>query len=574
MLTELYVKDFALIDELRIEMGPGFNVLTGETGAGKSLIIDAVGLVLGGRATSDMVRTGADEAVIEGVFDITDLESLAALLSEAGIEAEDGTLIVTREIARSGKNKCRINGRTVTLGMVAEVGAALVDIHGQHEHQSLLHVSRHLELLDRFGGSKIWPLRREVEELFTRLSGLEKELSRLRADGREKARRMDLLRFQVNEIDAANLRPGEEEELEAERLVLANAEQLFDAAAFAVSALLEGSGDSPAVDDTLGAVLARLSEAAKVDPSLKPVMEALSGAEIAVREAARELRSYRDRIDFSPHRLDQVTERLETISRLKRKYGDTVEAILAYRVKTGAELASIEHSEEREAELTAEIAEAKRRLADVAGRLSRERKALARDLEGKIAEELAELEMPRARFSVAVERDEDDEGLEVDGGRWAYGPKGIDRVEFLMSANPGEDLKPLARIASGGEMSRVMLALKAVLARLDEIPTMIFDEIDTGIGGKAALAVAEKLKAIGSMRQVMCVTHQAVIAARGDVHFYISKAAEADRTVVKVRRLSGEERVREIARMMGGASLTQITLEHAREMLEESARRA
>ncbi|HHV63043.1 MAG TPA: DNA repair protein RecN [Firmicutes bacterium] len=595
MLLELHVKNFALIDELSLEFAPGLNILTGETGAGKSIIIDALGLLLGGRASSDAIRSGAEAMYAEAVFAVDEGSPAHAALLDLGIETDGGTVIVSREVTSSGRNRCRINDRTVTVATLSSIGDYLVDIHGQHEHQSLLSPSKHLDLLDNFGGDELLALRAEVASKFHTLQALKAELSGLLQDDRDKMQRLDLLRFQVGEIGEARLKRGEEEELARERSVLANAEKLFEQCSRAYVCLNGGDGGAgdgfqgmPA-RDLVALALSELRGASRIDSSLGGVVELLEDAAIGIEEAALRLRSYRDDLEFNPERLAEIEDRLALIARLKRKYGDTVDAILEYKARVEAELGEIERSGERIEELKGEIGSLEADLGRLCATLSEARGRVARALEGEVMRELEALSMPGAVFKVDIVQRESTGGIPfgtnadagagagagVDGHggrRVEVNGKGADFVEFLLSANPGEEPRPLARIASGGELSRIMLAIKAVLAVHDEIPTMVFDEIDSGVGGRAAQAVAEKLVKVSKLRQVICVTHLPQIASMADIHFHISKEVSSDRTRTRVRKLAGDEQVTEIARMLAGNNLTDITLRHAEEMLSLATR--
>jgi DNA repair protein RecN len=557
MLTELSVENFALVEKVRLAFGPGLNILTGETGAGKSILLDALGMVLGERTGTEVIRHGAAKARVEAVFAVDEGDPrLAEALEAAGVELEEGTLLLSRELTTAGKSAVRINGRPATVGMLKALGDALVDIHGQHEHQSLLAVERHADILDAWCGADILSLKAAVAEAYTTAQAAERELAALQQDARERARTLDLLTFQRDEIDEAAPKPEEEEELIAERLRLASAEKLFAAASGAYAALRGSEGRSAGAAgalDALGTAVAEIEHAAKLDERLAPLLESLQNALYLAEDAARDVRGYRDEVEFNPERLEQIEARLDTLKTLKRKYGETLEEVLRYRAEIGERLEVLENAEERIAELTAAREVTRAALEKAAAKLTRARKKAAQPFSAAIMKELADLAMGATRFAVAVEPREP-------------GASGADAVEFLISPNPGVPLKPLAKIASGGEISRVMLAMKSVLARTHSVPTLIFDEIDTGIGGRTGTVLAEKLHALAGTAQVLCITHLPQIAARGDRHFSIDKRAEKDRTVVSVGSLAPEERVQEIARMLGGAS-TDTVLRHAREML-------
>lgn len=564
MLTELFIENFALVDKQRLQFGPGLNILTGETGAGKSILLDALGLVLGERAGSEMVRHGAEKARVEAVFAVEENEGgqrLRESLDAAGIETdEDGLLILSRDLSASGKSQVRINGRAATVGMLKSIGDALVDIHGQHEHQSLLAVERHADILDAWCGPETLALKAAVAHAWGDLQSVRRELAALKQDARERARNLDLLSFQRDEIDAAAPKVSEEEELAGERLRLSSAEKLHAAAIGAYAALQGGGsssrgggGESGGALDGLTTAVAEIEHAARIDERLAPLLESLQNALYAGEEAARDVRAYRDQIEFNPERLDQIETRLDTLRTLKRKYGDTLEEVLRYRSEIGERLEILENADERIAELEALNESRTKELDARAAKLSRARKKAAGPFADAIMRELADLAMTATRFSASVE---------------ARPPaaKGADHVEFLLSPNPGEPLKPLAKIASGGEISRVMLAMKSVLARIVAVPTLIFDEVDAGIGGRTGSVLGEKLARLGESAQILCITHLPQIAARGRSHLYIEKHVHKQRTIVQVSCLDAEARVQEIARMLGGGGSATV-VQHAREML-------
>ncbi len=582
MLLEITIEHFALIDYVRLQFSGGLNVLTGETGAGKSIILDAVQAVLGGRTSADVVRAGEDKAVVEALFDLSGRDELIHTLSDMGVTVEeDQLLLVRREVSRGSRGSIRVNGRTVTAGMLKEATDGLVDLHGQHEHQSLLQVEKHLELLDQYGGSLLQKegksldlldrygggpllgLRERLSEVVRDLAGVHHELKSLLGDERDRARREDLLRFQVEELSAAKLRPGEEEELEAERHVLAHATKLKATAANAHGALYEGGPRQLSALDLLGRVKSELEDVLRHDASLGEAVELVASAVVQVQEASHLLAAYRDRIDDDPNRLAKVEARLDQIQNLKRKYGDSVDEMLAYFERVRQELDRLENSQELIDKLRQDEKALGEQAEELADQLTRARREAAKELSAKVVRELADLGMANARFEVMVE---------VPAGATYQNvtPRGWDRVEFQFSPNLGEPLKPLAKIVSGGEMSRIMLALKVILARVDGVPTLVFDEVDTGISGRAAQAVGEKLARIAGDRQVLCVTHLPQVAALADGHFLIAKQAESGRTVTRVAELDETGRVDELSRMIGGAQVSAFTLEAARDMLRRA----
>ncbi len=568
MLTDLFIRDFALIEELHLSFGPGFSVLTGETGAGKSIIIDALQMALGGRASADDVRTGAGEARVEAVFDLAALPEARRLAAAMGLgDPDENTLILTREIGRSGRSASRVNGRPATLSAMRQIAARLVDLRGQHEAQGLFRPETHRDLLDAAGGPALLALRGRVAALAGERARLSCERAAILGDEKERLRRLDLLRYQVEEIDRANPRPGEAEELAARRRVLANAERLAGAAARAYAVLYEGLSGRPAAADELGRLAAELLHLAAVDPRLQPLGELLQGTALQAAEVARELRRYQDGLAYEPGELASVDERLDLLRRLARKYGESVEEILAFRREAASEIARLECAEASAAEMEARLAELEASLAVMAADLSARRAEAAARLEEGVAAEMAELGLEKAHFQVSLRRRPDPDGLEVGGERVACDAGGVDQVEFLFSANPGEPLQPLARVASGGEASRLALALNTVLAGAGGVPTLVFDEVDAGLGGRAAQAVARKLSALGRCRQVLCVTHLALVAAAADAHYTVGKAEEGGRTRVAARRLVDGERPAELARMLAGDGSGEISLQHARAML-------
>lgn len=572
MLSELRVENLAIIDKLGVAFAPGLNVLTGETGTGKSLVIDAVELVLGGRASAEFVRAGSERAVVEALFDISHNQSVLQELAELGLYDDDSQLVLSREITRGGRSASRINGRPVTAAMLRRVTQHLVDLHGQHEHQSLLQPERQLDLLDSFAGEQAQSLRRRVAELHRAVRQIEEELRLLAGDAKDRARQLDLLQFQLAEIEAARLAPGEDAALHSERSRLAGAEKLFAACERAYASLRGGEEGGQGAADAIGTALAELEEMARIDAALAPALETLRSILYQLDDLARDLRRYRDAIEFNPERLEEVLQRLDQIAKLKRKYGDSIEEILRYRDEVAAGIERITGSEEAVARLNAERERVGAALGEAAAALSAVRRAAARTLEEGVAAELADLGMPRTVLKVAFGQEEAEDGFPCGDRRLRIGPRGCDQVEFLLSPNPGEPPLSLARIASGGELSRIMLALKTILAGADQVPTVIFDEIDAGIGGRAAQAVAEKLARVAAARQVLCVTHLPQIAAMADAHYAISKEVVGERTRTRIEQLGETSRTEEIGRMLGGAEVTAKTREHAQEMLTLAAR--
>lgn len=579
MLAEITITNLAIIDQLHLDLAPGFNVLTGETGAGKSIILDALGLLLGGRAQSELIRGGADETRVEGIFilDAGAREQLATQLEENGITLEDNTLILARELHRAGRTTGRVNGRAVTGALLQQIGDKLVDIHGQSEHLSLLRPKEHVDLLDRYGN--LWEQRSEVAKQVRALRKVRTELRELQKDARETARKIDRLSFVIQEIDQAKLKSGEEDELKSERDLLAHAETRATLADDAYQALYGGGdagGEAPedkGALDLLTQAIQAVRGLEKYDPEIKPTLDQAEAAGAVMDDLARTLRGYRDSIEFNPKRLEQIEDRLDLLFRLKRKYGDTVEQVLEFAETSRGELDAVTHSEERMNELREQEARLLGEAGALAEKLSAARHAAAETLAREIENELQDLGMAKSKFGVALNRVEDANGLPVGVQRFAFESSGIDKVEFLVSPNPGEPLKPLAKIASGGETSRMMLALKAVLGAADRTPTLIFDEIDQGIGGRVGGVVGKKLwgltvSANGSPQQahqVICITHLPQIASYGDAHFHIRKAIVKDRTVTTAVVLQDKQRIEELAGMLG--AVTDTTRASAQEML-------
>jgi DNA repair protein RecN (Recombination protein N) len=567
LLQEINVKNLALIEEITLEFDPSFNVLTGETGAGKSIIIDALGLALGGRFSSEMIRTGAESALVEASFLVKNRPELDQYLESLGIApSQDHTLIIQREIGVSGKNRCRVNGQLVTVLSLTKIGEFLLDIHGQHEHQSLLFPEKQLELLDEYCGPECIGLREKFKQLHQTWQALENEYRELQQNEQDLARKVELLQFQINEINQAKLVIGEDEDLLKERAILGSSEKLYEAAVQSYHALYDDSNGGAAVE-LLENAGRTLEQVAGIDPRLTNILETLREVAVQAEEISRELRSYQEQIQFDPERLRAIEERLDEIGRLKRKYGSTSGEILNYAEKCAQELAGIENREERSQQLAEEIQKNREELGSLAESLSQKRRQGASRLDQAIVEQLKDLNMVNTQFKVNLSQTEAASGIPFAGKTVAVFATGADKIEFLVSPNPGESLKPLTKIASGGELSRIMLAMKSILAELDEIPTMVFDEIDVGIGGRTAQAVAEKLLLIGQSRQVICVTHLPQIASLAKRHFYIEKQLKDERTQVTVSEMSMSERIEELARMLGGAQVTDTTRQHAREML-------
>ena len=555
MLEHLHIRNVALIKESEISFGDGLNILTGETGAGKSMIIDSLQFALGGRAGKDFLRHGEKQAAVEALFSVQS-QALTEKLAENGIvPEEDGTLLITRTLSEAGKSVCRINGSTVTVGMLKEIAEDMIDIYGQHEHQSLLNPVKHIRLLDRFCGAGFGEAMEEYKNSRQRLKDLEKQLTILIGDESQREQRMDMLLFQKEEIEAAELQEGEEDALLEQKKRLSSMERLIRLTGESVTLLYDGDDRAPSACDQLGDALAKLQEAAEYDAALSPLADALADGYAAVEDCARELKREAEEQEADPEELERIEERLQLFYKLKRKYGGSIAAVLEFYEKAVQELEFLSNSSEKAAELSAKKAAEEKRLSALAETLTARRRATAEQVEEQIETALHDMEMKHARFHIQIEEKAD------------WGADGKDKVEFLISANAGEPLKPLAKIASGGEMSRVMLALKTVLVDADEIGTFIFDEIDTGVSGRTARRVGEKMRFLGGKRQLLCITHLPQIAAMADNHFLIEKESDAGETVTRVTALDEEGAVREVARLMN--DVTETTLAAARELLAE-----
>jgi DNA repair protein RecN (Recombination protein N) len=572
MLSELRIENFAIINQLELHFKDGLVIVTGETGAGKSILLDAIMTLVGGRVDTSMVRSGADRAVLEAVFKIPDetKTEVHEILSREGLDEGEDVVTLGREIRAEGRTVARVNGRSVNVGLLKELGLYLVDIHGQAEHLSLLDVHSHLGFLDRFADDA--PELADYRTKYQMLAKIRKELDEVRQIEQEAAKRTELLTFQAQEIEAAALKEGEDVELEQERSRLANAESLSASAQQALLLLDEGNPESPAITDLLGQVVQLLSSLSRIDSSRQPLFDQADAAAAQISEISRDLRGYLDEIEFNPHRLEQVENRLELIHQLKRKYGGTIPQIVDFGISAKAQLDSIVHAHERIEELSVEVAKAEGELGLAAVLLSSKRKTAGELLGQKVERELDDLSMKGARFQTSVEYIEDAAGITLtDGRKVSFDSSGADKVEFMIAPNPGEGLKPLVKIASGGETSRLMLALKNVLADADYVPTLIFDEIDQGIGGRVGSVVGEKLWNLARNHQVMCVTHLPQLASFGDQHYHVRKLVNEGRTMTEVENLDDNGRIVELASMSG--SVSESNLNAARELLVQAKQR-
>lgn len=543
MLRHLKIKNLAIIDELFIEFKPGLNVLTGETGAGKSIIVDALGLALGERAQSEIIRAGREEAIAEAYFEIPDYPFLERL----SIPSDNG-IITRRIISSSGKNKAYINDTMVNVQTILDLGRSIVDIHGQHEHQSLLSTDRQIDMLDAYG--KLLGTRSELEKLFRETESIRKELSELKSNLKEKEHRLDLLRFQTDEIDTASLKAGEYETLTEERSILTNLSKLNELTETAFSLLY---GEDGSASEKLSAAMSMLREVSQIDHSASEILSLLESATPLIEDSILSLRGCRDKYDIDPKRVDAVEDRLDLIKRLERKYGEGIDNILKYREDAVEELQGLEFSDERIKELEDGLSKKEHDLNGIASRLSEMRREVSKKTEAAVTAVLKELAMEKAEFRVDIKA-------------CPVSTTGADAIQFLFSANKGEPPKPLHKVASGGELSRIMLALKGILAEVDRIPVLIFDEVDAGIGGTTAKHVGMRLKSLAKRHQVLCITHLPQIAALADNHMMVEKVQKKDGVCVKINNLQAKEREEEIARMLSG-KITDISLKHARELL-------
>lgn len=567
MLTELHIQNFAIIDKLDLRFGAGLIILTGETGAGKSIILDAVVMLIGGKADTTFVRTDSDAAFVEGVFQLKgpEREAVHEVLNREELMDDPDYVVLMREVRKEGRSVARINGRTVNVGLLRELGALLIDIHGQAEHLSLLDPRAHLGLLDRYADvSK--PLN-DYRQTYHSLLTLRSELNNLRKAQADSDRRIEMLTYQVEEIEDAKLKVGEDEELRKERDRLANAESLAQNAQEALAILEEGSPETPAATDLIGQAAQALTALAKIDPAQAEMANQAEVMLDTLSEIIHDVRNYLEEIEFNPKRLDDVEERLDLIHSLTRKYGGSIPAALAYGADAKKQLETITGAADRIAELEMQEAKLLEKLSKQAGELSEKRKSAAETMGKGIELELDDLRMASAQFGVDFQTKQDPNGIPMpDGTRLAFDQNGLDRVEFLVAPNPGEGLKPLAKVASGGETSRLMLGLKNVMARADEVPALIFDEIDQGIGGRVGMVVGHKLWNLSRTHQVFCVTHLPQLAVFGDQHYQVQKLVDKGRTLTRVEPLEGEPRLLELSQMLG--EVGEGTLRSAHELLQ------
>jgi DNA repair protein RecN (Recombination protein N) len=553
MLSELSIANFAIIESLSISFEKGLTVLTGETGAGKSIIIDAIHLLVGGRGSSDFVRHGEERAEIEGLFLLENASTVYDKAQELGIRIEDDMVVLRREITKSGKSVCRINGKLVTIAILREMGGSLVDIHGQHEHQELMDESKHLFLLDQFGSKQITTSLSEYEQIFAQYEQAVRKLKSLNDNEQQVAQRVDLYQFQLNEIVQAQLQLDEDEKLMDEKKRLSNFEKIFESVQTSYNALK----DEQKGLDWISLVMGEMETAAELNPEYKDMAETVSNSYYMLEEVAGSLRGQLDNLEYDPQRINEIEDRLNEINGLKRKYGQTISGILEYGAKIEEELETLLNKETHIDQLKKVISSLKKDLIIEGNELTSLRKKLAAQLTNAIHNELKQLYMQKTVFEV-----------KINSGETFISKTGMDEVEFYLSTNPGEPLKPLSKIASGGELSRIMLALKSIFSEHREITSIIFDEVDTGVSGRVAQAIAEKIHKVSTDSQVLCISHLPQVAAMADTHLYIEKETQEGRTKTRVKELDHEGKIKEIGRMISGVEITDITKKHAQELLE------
>ncbi|EFF62171.1 DNA repair protein RecN [Enterococcus faecium] len=559
MLQEISITNFAIIPELRLSFHEGMTALTGETGAGKSIIIDALGLLAGGRGSSDYIRQGAEKCILEGLFELPKQEGFSELMVELGIETDEDNLIVRRDMSLTGKNVCRVNGHIITLANLRKIGSYLVDIQGQNEHQELLQPESHLALLDRFGDAAFQQKKKSYQQEYTSYRELEKRVRKVQQNEKSYVQRIDMLHFQQEEIATADLQVGEEEKLKEEREKLSNYQKIADGLAAGYGALTNNEQNSV---DGVGLAVAELQGIAHLDVEYEAIYENIQSAYYLLQDAIGDMSRQIDLLELDESRLEEVTQRLELIRQLKRKYGESIESILAYYDEITEELASSDFSEGQLDKMKEELEQKELLLQQQAADLHEARKKIAKELEKSILHELKSLYMENTEFEVRFLKEENRQ-LNHDG---------FDQIEFYITTNPGEPLKPLVKVASGGELSRMLLALKTIFSSEQGVTSIIFDEVDTGVSGRVAQAIADKISQISKHSQVLCITHLPQVAAVADYQYYIVKAVIDGRTQTSVSELKTKEREEEIARMLAGSEITKLTLEHAKELLQLAKR--
>jgi len=571
MLKTLAIRNYVLIDELRIDFQAGLNIITGETGAGKSILIGALGGLLGDKMGREVIRAGADRAVVEGEFDIANLPGIREYLSEHDVESADEGLIIRREVSAGGKSRCFVNDQPVSIAVLAGLGDLLVDLHGQHEHQLLLQVAHHGDYLDAFAG--LAAERTAMKEKFQQLTACIRELQEVERTAREAEKSRDFMRFQLNEINAIAPQAGEDDALKAEEQILHNAEMLYERTGRLFQKLYEADGSAAEI---LAAAESDLAQLSQIDERFRAMVTEAQNARIVVQELAQSVQRYAQAISFDPERLEKIRIRGADLAGLKRKYGGTLQAVLDQAARLTRELDLIENLDEAIAGLQKNLDQARAAAGELSRNISERRKKAGEIFSNRVQGVLEELGMPRARFSIrqTFTPDTDEPFVQIEGSTARIGPKGFDLIEFLLAANPGEEDKPLAVVASGGEISRVMLALKSLLAEADQVPVLIFDEIDIGISGRIAQAVGRNLKALGRSHQVLCITHLPQIASMADHHFLVEKSGDDKQTRTTIRPLTAEDSIRQIAALLGGEKVTEAHLRSAAELVQEAGKAA
>lgn len=560
MILEINIKNFIIIEQETINFTSGLNIITGETGAGKSLVIDALQAITGGKFSKDDIRHDADKAIISALFLIEKNAELDAILEEYGLEKEaDHTLLVAREVNLTGRSTCRINGQTVTLSMLKTITQSLIDIVGQNEHQLLFNANKHIDFVDSFGEHEIDKLKGQLKDITDSLKAVETRYKDICGNTSERERRLDLYKFQIEEIDNSALKADEDEQLKAKRLLLINSEKLYKSMTQIYDNLFESDSGTTCAVDLIEESSHKLNELEGIDSRLQGFKTVIENALYQLEDIKADIRNYRDSIEFNDNEVNDIEERLDLISKLKRKYGATITDIINYRDKTEEDYKTLVNSEKIAHQLENEITALKDKYYQVASRLTDLRQKLSKTLEKKVEKELQDLNMKGSEFQVSLKKDEN-----------IISPKGMDKIEFLLSPNPGEPAKQLYKIASGGEMSRVMLAIKNTITKSEKIPSIVFDEVDAGIGGMTATVVGQKIKKISGMSQIICITHLAQIASFADNHIYISKTISKNKTFTKIKTLDLQERIEEISRMLGGSLKDETSMAHAKQLIAAS----